>query len=153
MKVVGFNGSPNKKGNTACSLNMVFEALENAGIETEMIHVGKKKIQGCTACLGCVKKQNETCTLDDDPVNEWIQRRVVVYGCPVFIELDRRLFNIFQKNNLSQSEIQAYYQSFSFNFSTLTSISLLSSSMSAFSLGKNSCSGGSSSLTVTGFPL
>lgn len=42
MKVVGFNGSPNKKGNTACSLNIVFEELENAGIETEMIHVGKK---------------------------------------------------------------------------------------------------------------
>ncbi len=74
MKVVGFNGSPNKKGNTACSLNMVFEELKNAGIETEMIQVGKKKIQGCTACHGCVKKQNEACTLDDDPVNEWIQK-------------------------------------------------------------------------------
>ena len=74
MKVVGFNGSPNKKGNTACSLNMVFEELENAGIETEMIHVGKKKIQGCTACLDCVKKQNQACSLDDDPVNEWIQK-------------------------------------------------------------------------------
>jgi multimeric flavodoxin WrbA len=74
MKVVGFNGSPNKKGNTACSLNMVFEELENAGIETEIIHVGKKKIQGCTACLDCVKKQNQACSLDDDPVNEWIQK-------------------------------------------------------------------------------
>ncbi|MBP9598841.1 MAG: flavodoxin family protein [Desulfobacter sp.] len=74
MKVVGFNGSPNKKGNTACSLNMVFEELENAGIETEMIHVGKKKIQGCTACLDCVKKRNQACSLDDDPVNEWIQK-------------------------------------------------------------------------------
>ena len=74
MKVVGFNGSPNKKGNTACSLNMVFEELENARIETEMIHVGKKKIQGCTACLDCVKKQNQACSLDDDPVNEWIQK-------------------------------------------------------------------------------
>ncbi|NDY71710.1 flavodoxin family protein [Desulfobacter hydrogenophilus] len=74
MKVVGFNGSPNKKGNTACSLNMVFEELENAGIETEMIQVGKKKIQGCTACHDCVKKQNEACSFDDDPVNEWIQK-------------------------------------------------------------------------------
>jgi len=74
MKVVGFNGSPNKKGNTACSLNMVFEELENAGIETEMIPVGKKKIQGCIACHGCVKKQNEACAFDDDPVNEWIQK-------------------------------------------------------------------------------
>ncbi len=74
MKVIGFNGSPNKKGNTACSLNIIFEELENAGIETEMIQVGKKKIQGCTACHDCVKKQNEACSLDGDPVNEWIQK-------------------------------------------------------------------------------
>ena len=75
MKVIGFNGSPNKKGNTACSLNMVFDELENAGIETEMIHVGKEKIQGCIACHSCVKKQNEACSgVKDDPVNEWIQK-------------------------------------------------------------------------------
>lgn len=73
MKVVGFNGSPRKKGNTACSLNTVFAELENAGIETQMIHVGKEKIQGCKACYSCVKKQNEKCAIDDDPVNEWIQ--------------------------------------------------------------------------------
>jgi multimeric flavodoxin WrbA len=75
MKVIGFNGSPNKKGNTACSLNMVFDELEKAGIETEMIHVGKEKIQGCIACHSCVKKQNEACSgVKDDPVNEWIQK-------------------------------------------------------------------------------
>ena len=75
MKVIGFNGSPNKKGNTARSLNMVFDELENAGIETEMIHVGKEKIQGCIACHSCVKKQNEACSgVKDDPVNEWIQK-------------------------------------------------------------------------------
>ncbi len=74
MKVIGFNGSPNKKGNTACSLNMVFDELENEGIETEIIHVGKKKIQGCIACHGCVKNQNEACSMKDDPVNEWIQK-------------------------------------------------------------------------------
>lgn len=87
MKVVGFNGSPNKKGNTAGSMNMVFEELENAGIETEMIHVGKKKIQGCIACHGCVKNQNEACTIEDDPVNEWIQKMKeadgILFGSPV----------------------------------------------------------------------
>jgi multimeric flavodoxin WrbA len=74
LKVVGFNGSAKEKGNTACSLKTVFDELENAGIETEMIHVGKEKIQGCIACHGCVKKQNEACTIKDDPVNEWIQK-------------------------------------------------------------------------------
>ncbi len=74
MKVVGFNGSPNKNGNTVCALNMVFDELKNSDIETEMIHVGKEKIQGCIACYGCAKKQNEACSIKDDPVNEWIQK-------------------------------------------------------------------------------
>ena len=74
MKVVGFNGSSRKNGNTACSLKTVFAELEKADIETEMIHVGKEKIQGCIACHGCVKKQNESCSIEDDPVNEWIQK-------------------------------------------------------------------------------
>ncbi|MEX1300137.1 MAG: flavodoxin family protein [Desulfotignum sp.] len=74
MKVVGFNGSARKKGNTACSMNTVFAELANAGIETEMILVGKERIQGCIACHGCVKNKNEACSIEDDPVNEWIQK-------------------------------------------------------------------------------
>lgn len=88
MKVVGFNGSARKKGNTAGSLNTVFEQLEKAGIETELIHVGKENIQGCLACMGCVKKQNQACTVKDDPVNEWIQKMVeadgILIGSPVY---------------------------------------------------------------------
>lgn len=74
MKVVGFNGSAREKGNTAGSMNTVFAELEKAGIETEMILVGKEKIQGCIACHGCVKNQDEACSIKDDPVNEWIQK-------------------------------------------------------------------------------
>lgn len=80
MKVIGLNGSPREKGNTACSLNTVFAELEKAGIETEMIHVGKEKIQGCRACYTCVKMQNEKCVIDDDPVNEWIQTMKLADG-------------------------------------------------------------------------
>ena len=87
MKVVGFNGSSRKKGNTACSMNTVFAELEKAGIETEMIHVGKEKIQGCIACHDCVKKQNEACSIENDPVNEWIQKMKaadgILLGSPV----------------------------------------------------------------------
>ena len=88
MKVVGFNGSARKKGNTACSLKTVFAELEKAGIETEMIHVGKEKVQGCIACYTCVKKQNEACAIKDDPVNEWIQKMKaadgILLGSPVY---------------------------------------------------------------------
>ncbi len=88
MKVVGFNGSPRKKGNTASSLNTVFTELAKAGIETEMVHVGKEKVRGCIACMGCVKEQDEACTIKDDPVNDWIQKIKeadgVLLGSPVY---------------------------------------------------------------------
>ena len=87
MKVIGFNGSSRKKGNTACSLNTVFAELEKAGIETEMVLVGKEKVQGCIACHGCVKSQNEACSIEEDPVNEWIQKMKaadgILLGSPV----------------------------------------------------------------------
>jgi len=88
LKVIGFNGSARKKGNTAGSLNTVFAELEKAGIETEMIHVGKEKVRGCIACFGCAKNQDEACTLTDDPVNEWIQKMKeadgILLGSPVY---------------------------------------------------------------------
>lgn len=88
MKVVGFNGSARKKGNTACSLNTVLGELEKAGIETELVHVGKEKVRGCIACYGCVKNQDESCTLTDDPVNDWIQKMKaadgILLGSPVY---------------------------------------------------------------------
>ena len=120
LKVVGFNGSPNKKGNTACSLNMVFDELKNAGIETEMIHVGKEKIQGCLACHGCVKKQNEACSIKDDPVNEWIQKIKeadgILLGSPVHFSgvagtmksfLDRAFFVSSVNGNLFRHKVGA----------------------------------------------
>lgn len=68
-------------------MNTVFDQLEKAGIETEMILVGKEKIQGCIACHGCVKNQDEACAIKDDPVNEWIQKIKaadgVLLGSPV----------------------------------------------------------------------
>jgi multimeric flavodoxin WrbA len=55
-------------------MNTVFAELEKAGIETEMILVGKEKIQGCIACHGCVQNQNEACVIEDDPVMAWIMK-------------------------------------------------------------------------------
>ena len=68
-------------------MNTVFAELEKAGIETEMIHVGKEKIHGCIACHCCVNKQNEACSMEDDLVNEWIQKMKaadgILLGSPV----------------------------------------------------------------------
>ncbi len=50
MKVVAFNGSPRKDGNTSILVNQVFGELEKEGIETELVQLAGSKIQGCIAC-------------------------------------------------------------------------------------------------------
>lgn len=72
MKVVLFNGSPKKEGNTHHAIKMVEAELLNEGIETEIVHVGGKSIRGCTACGQCAKNRDEKCIIDDE-VNGWIQ--------------------------------------------------------------------------------
>ncbi|MBF0260159.1 MAG: flavodoxin family protein [Desulfamplus sp.] len=120
MKVLAFNGSPRKKGNTAGSLNTVIAELEKEGIETEMIHVGKENIRGCVACFTCAKKQNERCAFEDDPLNEWIQKMKaadgILIGSPVYFSgvsgtmkcfLDRAFFVISVNNGLLRHKVGA----------------------------------------------
>ncbi|MBW8016959.1 MAG: flavodoxin family protein [Planctomycetes bacterium] len=88
MKVVAINGSPRKGGNTEIMIRKVFEPLEKAGIETELIQVGGKSIRGCTACRKCGEMQNQTCIQKDDPVNE-IAAKVfaadgIILGSPTY---------------------------------------------------------------------
>ena len=86
MKVVAFNGSPKKEGNTYHAIKMVADVLEQEKIEVEIIHVGNKVIRGCLACNGCVKNQNEKCVINDE-VNDWIQKMKeadgIILGSPV----------------------------------------------------------------------
>jgi len=87
MKVICFNGSPNKEGNTYHAIKIAVDELEKEGIETEIVHVGNKLIRGCIACGQCSKNKNEKCVLPDDDVNEWIQKIKqadgIIFGSPV----------------------------------------------------------------------
>ncbi|MDF2593988.1 MAG: reductase [Clostridia bacterium] len=87
MKVVAFNGSPKKEGNTYHAIKIVTDELEKEGIETEIIHVGNKAVKGCMACGGCSKNKNEKCVLKEDEVNDWIQKMKeadgILIGSPV----------------------------------------------------------------------
>ncbi len=88
MKVVAFNGSPRKKGNTQILINKVFEELEAKNIETEIVQVGAKPIKGCRACYKCFENQDDRCTMDNDLVNECIAKMVeadgIILGSPVY---------------------------------------------------------------------
>jgi multimeric flavodoxin WrbA len=50
MKVIGFNGSPRKDGNTTTLMSNILREIEKDGIETELVQLSAKKIHGCIAC-------------------------------------------------------------------------------------------------------
>lgn len=70
MKVIAFNGSPRKDGNTAILIRKAFEPLAAAGVETDTCQLGGSNIHGCRACYACVKSKNRRCAFDDDVFNE-----------------------------------------------------------------------------------
>lgn len=55
MKVLLINGSPRKNGNTHLALSEVAKALNENGVETEIISIGTKAVQGCIACNRCTE--------------------------------------------------------------------------------------------------
>jgi multimeric flavodoxin WrbA len=74
MKVVAFNGSPRKQGNTYTALNKVLDELKAEGIETELIQLGGKKVQGCIACYKCMEKKDRKCHGHKDEMNTFISK-------------------------------------------------------------------------------
>ena len=88
MKVVAFNGSPRKEGNTALLINEVFKVLNQNGIETEMIQLGNKLVHGCTACMKCREIQDGRCHIKNEHLNLCIQKMVeadgIIIGSPVY---------------------------------------------------------------------
>ncbi|KAB2953432.1 flavodoxin family protein [Heliorestis acidaminivorans] len=87
MRVVAFNGSPKKEGNTYHAIKLVAEELEKEGIDVEIVHVGDKAVRGCLACHGCAKNRDEKCVTPGDQVNEWIAKMKeadgIIFGSPV----------------------------------------------------------------------
>jgi multimeric flavodoxin WrbA len=88
MKVVAFNGSPRKEGNTAFLIKQVFQELEKEGIKTELVHLGSKPVRGCTACFKCYELKNNKCVFDDDIINSCIGKMVdadgIILGSPTY---------------------------------------------------------------------
>ena len=70
MKVIAFNGSARKDGNTAIMIKHVFKELEKESIKTELVQLAGEKIQGCIACYKCFSAKNKRCAVTDDIVNE-----------------------------------------------------------------------------------
>ncbi len=86
MKVLLFNGSPNVNGCTFTALSEIARALNEEGIQTEILQIGNKPIQDCIGCNGC--KNKGQCVFSNDCINEWIEKAKsadgFVFGTPVY---------------------------------------------------------------------
>ena len=65
MKVLLINGSPRDNGNTYMALSEVARILQNEGIDTEIVNIGKHAVQGCIAC-GMCGRSGARCTFRDE---------------------------------------------------------------------------------------
>jgi len=91
MKVVAFNGSARKDGNTAILIRRVLSVLEQEGIETELIQLAGEQIHGCMACGTCGKIRNKQCKIVNDNVNTYIQKMIeadgIILGSPTYFSM------------------------------------------------------------------
>ncbi len=91
MKVVAFNGSARKDGNTAILIRRVLQVLEAKGIETELIQLAGEQIRGCNACRTCYSTKNKRCIIEEDNVNAYIQKMIeadgIILGSPVYFSM------------------------------------------------------------------
>ena len=87
MKVVAFNGSPRKEGNTFLAIKTVLGELEKEGITTEIVQLGSSNIKGCRACFKCFEKKDRRCIQDDD-LNLFIEKMSeaegIIIGSPTY---------------------------------------------------------------------
>ncbi len=88
MKVVAFNGSARKDGNTAILIKHVLGELETEGIETEMVQFAGTEIRGCTACGRCFENKDRRCVVTNDVLNDCLDKMLaadgIVLGSPTY---------------------------------------------------------------------
>jgi multimeric flavodoxin WrbA len=87
MKVVGFIGSPRKKGNTTTIVNEVLRGAQEAGAETKVFNLNQLGIRGCQACYKCQTPEGK-CVQKDDMAplyDEIYSADAVVIGTPIYM--------------------------------------------------------------------
>ena len=88
MKVVAFNGSARRGGNTAILINYTLKALQKENIETELFELSGQKIHGCIACTKCFEKKDQRCAVKNDVLNDCIEKMLeadgIILGSPTY---------------------------------------------------------------------
>ena len=89
MKVIAFNGSSRRDGNTAILVRHVFAELQKEGIETEMVSLAGKPLNGCLGCYKCFINQNRQCVQIKDSMNSYVEKMIeadgIILASPVYV--------------------------------------------------------------------
>ncbi len=92
MKVVGICGSP-RKGNTEWMLRKLLDEVARAGMETELILLREKHIEGCDGCLSCEAggtQRKGACRIQDDMqliYPKLAEADGFAFGTPVYFDM------------------------------------------------------------------
>jgi len=90
MKIIGINGSPRKKWNTATMLEHALDGAASRGAETKLVHLYDLDYKGCRSCFACKKKGGRSfgrCTTRDGltPVlGEIREVGALILGSPIY---------------------------------------------------------------------
>lgn len=89
MKIIGINGSPRLKGNTAQLLDEVLHQAQENGAETTRYDLNRLDIKGCQSCYKCKEPGKEgTCIIKDDMnqiLDDILSADGVVLASPVYM--------------------------------------------------------------------
>ena len=80
MKVVAFNGSPRKDGNTSILVKYVLAELEKEGIATELVQLAGKEVRPCIACRKCFDNMDQRCVVKADYFNTCLEKMIEADG-------------------------------------------------------------------------
>jgi len=85
VKAIAIVGSPRKEGNTEILARYALKAIEEEGLDTELIRLAGLDIKPCNACMVC--KKEESCPIDDDLWPIYIKMKeadAIILASPVY---------------------------------------------------------------------
>lgn len=88
IQIIGLNGSPHFKGNTATLMSWVLKGCEKAGAKVEWINLKDYNIKYCQGCHTCLRTGE--CAIKDDDFIKILERLIssdgIVVGSPVYAD-------------------------------------------------------------------
>ena len=86
-KILIFNGSPRKNGNTSTLINECLRAINESGKEAEVFFLNRMKINPCQFCDWCIKNNALSCVQKDDMVELYpklLESDTIIIASPIF---------------------------------------------------------------------